>query len=51
VAAHQIVHRGREILVPIDEQMQEFVRAGNDRRDSEAKAQYGKSLPIEAIAG
>jgi hypothetical protein len=49
MTAHQIVHHGRKILIPIDEEMQEFVRASNDGRDSKAKTQDGKSLPVEAI--
>ena len=51
VTAHKIVHDRRKILIPIDEQMQKFVRAGNDRRDGEAKTQDSKSLPVEAIGG
>ena len=49
VAADQIVHHGWKILIPIDEEMQEFVRACDDGRDSKTKTQDGKSLPVEAI--
>ena len=45
VSADRVVDDGGQVLVPVNEQMKEFIEAGNDRRDGEAETKYLKRLP------
>jgi hypothetical protein len=51
VAAREIVHHRRQVFIPIYEQMQKFVRTGQNWRDRETESQNLKCLIVVLILG
>ena len=44
MAAHEIIHHGRQVFVPVHQEVKELVEPGHDRRDGETEAQDCESL-------